>query len=208
MEANTLTVKRRKDLKKTVTKRLRKEGQIPAVVYGHKEPISISVNGREFDKKFHKVSENAIITLVEDGIDIADVLLKDYQEDITKEQITHLDFFEVERGKKLKTKIPVVVEGSSAGVKMGGTLEQMLTELSVECLPKDIPESIVVNVDKLNIGDAIHVSDLVKLEGVKIFDADDQIIVHVIHSRAVEVEEAAEDEEADVEEAASEESGE
>ena len=209
MEANTLTVQSRKDLKKTVTKRLRKEGQIPAVVYGHKEPISISVNAREFDKKFHSVSENTIITLIEDGKDIADVLVKDYQEDITKEQIMHLDFFEVERGKKLKTKVPVNVEGSSVGVKMGGVLEQLLHEVNVECLPKDIPAKITVNVDALNIGDSIHVNDLEAVDGVKFLESEDQIVVHVVHTRAAE-EPAGEEGEEDASEAAeeTEESGE
>ena len=196
MEANTLTVKRRDELKKTVTKRLRKEGQIPAVVYGHKEPISISVNEREFNKKFHSVSENTIITLIEDGKEIADVLVKDYQEDITREQILHLDFFEVEKGKKLKTKVPIHVEGSSVGVKLGGVLEQLLHEMNVECLPKDIPSKIVINVDALDIGDAIHVSDVAEVKGVKFLEVDEQIVVHVVHTKAAEEpagEEAAEE---------------
>lgn len=192
MEANTLTVKSRKELKKTVTRRLRKEGQIPAVVYGHNEPISISVNEREFNKKFHSVSENTIITLVEDGKQIADVLVKDYQEDITREQITHLDFFEVEKGKKLKTRVPVVIEGSSVGVKLGGVLEQLLTEVNVECLPKNIPAKLVVNIDKLDIGDSIHLNEVEVFEGVKFLDELDQIVVHVVHTRAEEVTEEEE----------------
>ncbi len=193
MEANTLTVKSRKELKKTVTRRLRKEGQIPAVVYGHNEPISISVNEREFNKKFHSVSENTIITLVEDGKQIADVLVKDYQEDITREQITHLDFFEVEKGKKLKTRVPVVIEGSSVGVKLGGVLEQLLTEVNVECLPKNIPAKLVVNIDKLDIGDSIHLNEVEVFEGVKFLDELDQIVVHVVHTRAEEVTEEEEE---------------
>ena len=205
MEANTLTVQRRVELKKTVTKRLRKEGQIPAVVYGHKEPISISVNEREFNKKFHSVSENTIITLIEDGKEIADVLVKDYQEDITREQIMHLDFYEVEKGKKLKARIPVAVEGSSAGVKLGGVLEQLLLEINVECLPKDIPAKIAVNVESLDIGDAIHISDIEAIEGVKFLESDDQIVVHVVHTRAAE--EPSGEEEGE-EEAASEEESE
>ena len=204
MEANTLTVQKRDELKKTVTKRLRKEGQIPAVVYGHKEPISISVNEREFNKKFHSVSENTIITLILDDKEIADVLVKDYQEDITREQILHLDFFEVERGKKLKTKVPIHVEGSSVGVKLGGVLEQLLNEMNVECLPKDIPSNIILNVDSLNIGDAIHVSEITAIDGVKFLEADEQIVVHVVHTKSAEEtvsdeeggEEAAEDSEA------------
>lgn len=209
MEANTLTVKSRKELKKTVTRRLRKEGQIPAVVYGHNEPISISVNEREFNKKFHSVSENTIITLVEDGKQIADVLVKDYQEDITREQITHLDFFEVEKGKKLKTRVPVVIEGSSVGVKLGGVLEQLLTEVNVECLPKNIPAKIVVNIEKLDIGDSIHLNEVEVFEGVKFLDELDQIVVHVVHTRAEEVTEEEEStEEVGAETEVKEESGE
>ena len=98
----------------------------------------------------------------------------------------HLDFYEVERGKKLKARIPISAEGSSVGVKLGGVLEQLLNEMNVECLPKDIPAKITVNVENLDIGDAIHVSDIEPVEGVKFLESDDQIVVHVVHTRAAE----------------------
>lgn len=184
MEGNTLAVITRTELKKTANKNLRKQGNIPAVVYGHGSPKHIVISEREFEKKFHKVSENTIITLIENNKEIANVLLKDYQEDLTTQRIAHIDFFEVEKDRKLKTKVPVHVTGNSIGVKAGGIMEQLAHDVEVECLPGDIPEKIIVNIDKLDIGQSIHLKDLEKISGVKFLGVEESVIVHVVHAKA------------------------
>ena len=191
MEGNTLAVETRTELKKTANKNLRKQGIIPAVVYGHGNPKHFAVTEREFEKKYHKMSENTIITLIEKDKNVCDVLIKDYQEDLRTQKIIHIDFFEVESGKKLKTHVPVVITGTSPGVKAGGILEQLAHELEVECLPKDIPQKITLSVDKLEIGHSLHLSDISKINGVKFLGAEDAVIVHVVHAKAIVVEEPA-----------------
>ncbi len=207
MEQKTLTGYERKELKKGPSRRLRKEGKIPAIIYGHETPKPISVDRKEFHSKFKNSSASTILT-IKVGKKDYEVLVKGFQEDYIKEIITHIDFFELERGKLLKTKIPVHVEGSAVGVREGGLLEQRIHELEVECLPKDIPEVIIVDVSELEIGESIHVQDLNVAEEVKVLNLPDQTIVSVTSFKEVPVEEEAEEEEIEGEEGAAEDSGE
>src|SRR6056297_4012087 len=171
MKRQTLAAYNRTELKKGASGRLRRDGWIPAVIYGAHESKSISVPQNEFEKKFHSVSENTIISL-ELGKKKYDVLVKDYQEDIIRGFITHIDFYEIEKGKILRTNIPVELIGVSPGVKEGGLLEERLHEIEVECLPQDIPETFKVNIDVLNIGDTVHVSELDIPQGVKVLNME------------------------------------
>lgn len=194
MQQKVLEASIRSETGKGPVGRLRKEGMIPAVVYGHEKTHTISINGREFSQKFKTISENTIITLKTPEGD-HDVLVKDYQEDLLKRRILHIDFYEIESGRVLRTHVPVHVTGSAAGVREGGILESGLHELDIECLPKDIPEVYTVDVTELQVGNSIHVSDLVKLEGVRILNSPDQLVVTVAHPRAEAVPAAAEEEE-------------
>jgi large subunit ribosomal protein L25 len=194
MEKRTLSVVKRTSVGKNAIKALRKENLIPAVMYGHSENVLFSVNEREFGKKFNVISENTIIDL-KDGNDVYHVLIKDFQEHVLTGSIRHIDFYEVEKGKLLHTSIPVHIQGSSVGVRAGGNLEQLLHEVQVECLPKDIPETITVAIDDLNIGQSVHVKDLAAIEGVKFLTSEDQVVAQVTKAGAVveEVEESEED---------------
>jgi len=185
MEVNTLEVKTRTALKKSASKQARKAGNIPAVVYGHGSPRHIVVSEREFEKKFHSVSENTIISLTEAEKKICDVLIKDYQEDLRTQSIKHIDFFEVESGKLLKTRVPVIITGNSIGVKAGGLMEQLVHDIDVECLPVNIPEKIIINIDSLDIGKSIHLKDIEKIDNVRFTGMEDTVIVHIVHAKAV-----------------------
>jgi len=196
MEKRTLSVVKRTNVGKNAVKALRKEKLIPAVVYGHSENVLLSVNEREFSKKFKVISENTIIDL-KDGDNVYHVLIKDFQEDVLNGAIQHLDFYEVEKGKTLHTSIPLHIEGSSVGVKLGGIIEQLLHEIQVECLPKDIPEVITVDVTDLEIGQSIHVNDLPEIKGVKILTGEDQVITQVAKAGIEIVAEEVESEEPD-----------
>lgn len=194
MEQNTLAGYERNLFKKGPAGRLRREGKIPAVIYGHNKPVHISVGAIEFDLKFHTVSENTLITLTVEGNEY-EVLVKDFQENMIMGKITHIDFFEVERGKVLKTRIPVILTGTSVGVKEGGLLEQHLHEIDIECLPKDIPADISVDITELQVGESIHISDIKISDGVKILNSVDQSVVGVTTLKAEEVEETEEEDE-------------
>ncbi|QEN06220.1 50S ribosomal protein L25 [Thiospirochaeta perfilievii] len=188
MDKRTLSVVKRTSVGKNSLKSLRKEGFIPAVMYGHSDNTLFSVNEREFGKKFKVISENTIIDL-KDGKDVYHVLIKDFDEDVLKGNILHLDFYEVEKGKSLNTIVPLHIEGSSVGVRLGGSLETLVHEIQVECLPKDIPEEIIVNIENLEIGQSIHVKDLAEIKGVKFLTSPEQVITHVTKAGAAAIEE-------------------
>ncbi|MCQ2604754.1 MAG: 50S ribosomal protein L25 [Spirochaetia bacterium] len=181
---NTLNISLRTELKSRPSYKLRKAGKIPAVVYGVKEPICITVDEKEFETKYHKMSENIIIALLLNGEEKCHVLIKDYQDDILTGKIQHIDFYEVDIAKELKANIPVRVVGAPVGVKAGGIMEQLVHVMEVECLPKDIPEQIIVNVDKLDINEAVHVSEIPAIAGVKFCLPGDSVVVHITHLKA------------------------
>lgn len=177
---------------KGAARRLRRAGRIPAVVYGHDEPHALSVEAREFHKEFHTVSESTLINLKSSEGD-RQVLIKDYEEDILTGNIIHIDFYEVEKGRKVHTRIALELVGSPVGVREGGVLEHSLYEVDIECLPKDLPEHMTVDVSGLNNGESLHISDVVRPPGVEILNDADQTIAAVVIPRAV-VEDEGEEE--------------
>ncbi|MDC7242069.1 MAG: 50S ribosomal protein L25 [Spirochaetales bacterium] len=201
MEQKTLSVVERTEFKKGPAKKLRSEGFIPAVVYGHTDPLHIAVNANEFAKKFKVVTENTVIVL-ELGKETREVLVKAIDEDIVTDTVKHIDFYEFERGKALKTHVPVHLVGNAIGAKEGGTLEHMLHEFEIECLPKDLPEAIEVNIDALGMGESIHIGDITVAEGIKVLHPEDQTVVVVSAPKAAA--EASDEEEEETEEAAAE----
>lgn len=192
MEAKTLKAETRAELGSGPARRLRRLGKIPAVIYGHHDPESITIDAREFGEKFKVASESSIIHIDVDGNGF-DVVIKDYQRELLTGKILHLDFFEIERGKKLKTHVSVRTVGDPVGVRDGGVLSLPIRDLEIECLPQHIPEEIQVDISQLNLGELIHVADITPPEGVTIFSNRDQVLAVVEHQR-VEVE--AEEEEA------------
>jgi large subunit ribosomal protein L25 len=193
MQRKTLTAFERTEFRKSATKKLRKAGRIPAVIYGSELPASIAIDAHEFHKKFHAISENTIITIKSDSSSW-DVLVKDFQEDLLNDEILHIDFYEIEQGRVLKTHVPVHTSGTPQGVKEGGILEQRLHSLEIECLPADLPEALDLDVSDLAIGDSIHVSDITPPKGVKFLNMPEQVII-VITTPKMEVIEEEEVEE-------------
>ena len=192
MLRKNLNVEERTNFRKSAARRLRKNGKIPAIIYGSKQPAAIFLDAKEFHREFHTISENTIINLAGDGKSW-EVLVKDFQEDLLKGEILHIDFYEIEEGKVLKTHAPVHVEGTPPGIKEGGILQQRLYELEIECLPKDLPEAITVSVDHLNVGDFVHVNELEIPEGVKVLNILEQVVVNITVPKA-EIEEPEEEE--------------
>lgn len=181
----TLTVAEREKGKKGDTGRLRRSGKIPAIVYGGEEPIAIAVDENEFSHKFRVISENIIISL-DLGKQKIDVLVKDYQEDLLKNKIMHLDFYAIDKNRTLKTHVPLHLNGNAVGQKEGGILEHLLHEVEVECLPGNIPATITIDISNLAIHESIHVSDLPPMEGVRFCNPADQVICHIIVKAVIE----------------------
>jgi large subunit ribosomal protein L25 len=185
MEQKTLTAVERKRLGKGESGRLRRQGKIPGIIYGHTQPKPIAVDAHEFDSKFRHISESTIIELrVEEQAH--EVLIRDFQEDAVSGRVTHIDFYEVEKGKLLRTNVAVSLKGAAVGVREGGLLETFIHEIEVECLPKDLPERIEVEVGDLALGHSIYVRQLAIPEGIRVLNSPDQVVCAVVHKRIEE----------------------
>jgi large subunit ribosomal protein L25 len=177
--------------------RLRRAGKLPAIIYGRSETMPITLNEHDFYQTFKQISESTIITIRTPDKDV-DVLLKEYDEDIATGHLRHVDFYAIESGMLLRTNVQVHLTGTAPGVREGGVLQSQIHEVEVECLPKDIPEYFELDISGLQINDALHVSDLPDLDGVKILNSPDQTIALVAMTRE-EVEEPEEEEEVEEE---------
>jgi large subunit ribosomal protein L25 len=185
MEAKRLNIETRKDTKKKATARLRRAGKIPAVVYGFVDPMVIAVDAREFRANFKKIAGNTIVELKLPE-ESHEVLIKDFQRDNLTGEILHIDFYEFKRGVALRTKVPIRLIGNPVGVKEGGILEVPLHELEVECLPRNLPEEINLDVSELALGHALHVSQIALPEGVVTTMNPDQTVCLVAYRKAEE----------------------
>lgn len=185
MENKVLIAEPRSTSGSIESRRIRRAKRIPAVLYGKGGAQSISIDAKEFDTAFRVISENELIELTI-GKKKHTVLIKDYQSDILKNRVTHLDFYEVETNKPVKTRVPVRLQGSPKGVKEGGILENPQHELEIECLPADLPEFIDVDIADLDAGKAIHVADLKLGDKIRILTNPETVIAAVGHARASE----------------------
>ncbi|WP_394220107.1 50S ribosomal protein L25/general stress protein Ctc [Halobacillus trueperi] len=178
--AITLKANQRQNLKQSVTREIRLEGNIPSVVYGKdKEPITVAVNSIELLKTVRDEGKNAIISLDIDGKDTVDVMLHEYQVDPLKDELIHADFYVVNMSEEMDVEVPVHLEGEAAGSKEGGVVQQPLYDLAVRAKPRDIPEEIVVDISELNIGDSIMVGDLKESRKYEITEDENTTIVSV-----------------------------
>lgn len=186
----------RTDLGKGASRRLRREGVIPAVVYGaDKDAVSITLNHNEVLTQFrHEDVYSSIVTVEIDG-KAESAILRDVQRHPFKPLITHLDFLRVKAGEKLKSAVPVVLLNieTAVGVKAGGILTHALTAIEVECLPKDLPSAIEVDIAALEIGAHITVADIKAPKGVEILTHVEDQVAGIVAPRVAEetVEEAA-----------------
>ena len=191
-----LKAKSRSESGRARVKRLRAQGVIPGIVYGaHIKPLSISLASRDLVNVLHHATgENVLVDLQVDEAGSTKnrlALIQEVQHHPFADTILHVDFQEVSATEKLRTKVPVRQVGEPAGVKTGGgVLEYILRELHVECLPKDLPDVIEVNVEKLEIGGSIHIQEIVAPSGVTLLDDKGQPVFLVVAPIA-EVEEAA-----------------
>lgn len=185
MEQVTLAFQERKELKKSASRRLRVSGKIPAVVYGQAGAVAISVDAHDFELRFASFGENTVIKL-ENGKTVYEVLVKDYQDDVLTGKVQHIDFYHVSATKTLHAKVPVHLTGNAVGVRNGGLLETVTHELEVECLAKDIPHDIKVDVSTLDMNASIYVRDLKIPAGVKVLTNSDAVVAHVISTRSLD----------------------
>lgn len=171
---------KREDHTTSATKKLRGQGQVPAVVYGKdKETKSIAVNSIELVKTVRDEGRNAIISLDVENDKPVDVMLHDYQMDMLKDELIHADFYIVDMSEEMDVDVTIRLEGEAAGTKEGGVLQQPLFELVVRAKPNNIPDEIVVDVADLDIGDSITIADLPKSDKYEILEEEDTAVATV-----------------------------
>ncbi len=197
MESKRLTIEPRTDKGKNASRRLRAGGFIPGVLYSHGETEAIKMQEKEFLKLFKgRISESVIFDLhsaSKKDFDEKMAYVKDYQSDPVTNKLLHVDLFKVTATEKIHTNVPVFFIGTAVGAKMGGILEVEAREVLVECLPRDLPEKIEVDVSGLNVGDAIHARDINLGDKVKIMLNPEAAIVTVIIPKIAVVEEKVEE---------------
>ena len=182
MKAKTLKIEPRTEKGKNQSRRLRKGGFIPGVIYSHGKTEPVKIPQKEFMKLFKgRISESVLF-----GIEAGDkqsggrmAYVKDYQRHPLSGEILHVDLFSVTKDEKIHTRVPIEFVGVPRGVKMGGILEVEAREIEVECLPLSLPEKIQVDVSNLDTGDALHVRDIILGEGVKARGNPDTVIATV-----------------------------
>jgi large subunit ribosomal protein L25 len=163
-----LTAERRTALGRSAVRKLKAAGSVPAVMYGSKDkPEALQVSRRDINAMLsHAAGENILVEL-EIGGKSRLALVQEVQHAPVGGAILHIDFHAVSMDEKIQADVPLEPMGTANGVKnMGGLLEQNLRTLEIECLPRDLPDVLRVDVSALNIGDAIHVREIPLPEGV------------------------------------------
>ena len=191
--SEVLSGKIREKTGKVATKEVRRNGEIPAVLYGLKDNLSFSVCPDNLKDILTAKGQNALIDLNLEGNKKRKVILKEFQSHPLKERWVHVDFLEVDVTKTVKVSVNVHLIGKSAGEKMGGLVNQVLKSIHVECLPVDIPQSVDLDVTAVELGQVLHVSDLSLPDKVKILHQPNEVILSV-HLEKVKEEETTEDE--------------
>ena len=177
---------------KNHARRVRVSGLIPAVVYGAGQPsVAVTVDPKVITKILYSESgHNTIFDLAVEGGDSGKVMIVDWQNEPIKGNLLHIDLKRIAMDKMMRVSVPVQLVGTPAGVKtQGGVLGQVLHEVEIECLPGNIPSHIDVDITNLEIGGAIHISDLPHAANLKFLGEEDALVAHVTAPR----EEAAAD---------------
>ncbi|MDD5659354.1 MAG: 50S ribosomal protein L25 [Actinomycetota bacterium] len=202
MENLVLEIKKRSsdELKNNSSRRLRKSGFIPAILYGLKsEPINVKVELKSFKEltKGKGISSNIFnLHLKEDGGKAKKIaaLIKDFQVEPISREYSHLDFIRIKMEEEVTIQVPILIlnEEKAYGIKEeGGVLQHALREMEIACLPKDIPDHIGIDISELKIGDIIKVSDVKVGDNMKVLSDADEMILTIIHATQLKEEEVA-----------------
>ena len=203
MEELVLEAEVREGKGKSYAKKLRKDGLIPAVVYGVDEPVSIQLDPEVLYSLLNTpAGSNVVFKLKVTGEKKKErsVIVKDLNYNVMNDSYVHVDLLEIRMDQKITVSVPIVLEGEAVGIKMGGVLSQVLRELEVECLPVDIPEQIMLDISDVDIGGVLHVRDISIPGNVSLLNVIDDPVLSI--TAPVEEEEEVEediegDEEAD-----------
>jgi len=196
MEKVKLIVQHREAAGSRAARRLRREGRIPGVLYGHGKPATLlSVEPAALRAALTTgAGTHAVLEVIfEDQKRVHRAIVKEMELDRVKHTVTHVDLEEVRLDQVVESRVAVRFEGTAKGVKMGGMVDEVSREVTVKGLVTDIPEHLVVDITDLGIGDAAHVSDLQVPEELEVLDEPELVLCSVLLPRKAEVEEVAEE---------------
>lgn len=175
----------RKEKGKGVARRLRQNGMLPAVVYGHKTPSTpLAIDSKQLKKVVAggKSGSKLLDLLIEGNGKPSEktVMIRELQIDPVKRHYLHVDFFEVAMDEQITVPISIKLIGEAEGVKIGGVLQQVRREIEIKCLPSQIPDSLEIDVSALNIGDSVHLKDVKLPSEIKTLEDIDLTIATVL----------------------------
>ena len=204
MEIPKLNATVRKAYGKGPTRSLRRDGKVPAVLYGRGvETEQLAIDSRDFEKLIKDAGAGTqLITLTIEGDtpQTKTVMIKELQNHPLNQQILHADFYEIAMDREIEVQIPIIPVGKAIGVENGGLMQIVRREIDAYCLPAHIPEAIEVDVSEMNIGDSLHMKEIELPEGVTIDPESDYTVITVVSPAAVEEEPEEELEEIEGEE--------
>ena len=183
METLEIQAAARDKQRKRDAKRLLRNGKIPGILYGPKTAaVALALDQREFSSRVAGLEGSHLVRLKSESAQLADkvALVKDMQYHPINGGVIHADLYEVDLTEKITVHVPLHFVGKAAGVVRGGILQPIVREIEVECLPLDIPEFFDVDVSALDIGDSVHIEQLVMPEGVSAVSEADQALVAVV----------------------------
>jgi large subunit ribosomal protein L25 len=196
----------REQIKKGGSRKLRKLGKIPVVLYGNnKPPLSISLNQRETQRLLESGASRKLMNLVviQGGAVKKECLslFKEIQRNPLTNEILHIDLYEVERGKKIHAVVPINLIGKPIGVTdQGGALQVLLRQIHIQCVPEQMPETIDVNVENLSLGDSISIKDIPVSNEIQIAEDQNRVVASIVTIKVVQAEQTASEESAATEE--------
>ncbi len=191
----------RNETGKGAARKLRRQGKIPAILYGPRmEPIGLCVNEHDFNKIMIKAEGEQVVFNLKVQDDTRLALVKELQRHPVNERIRHIDFYAVSVDEKIKVEVAIRPVGKAKGVEIGGgVLEMIQRTVTIKCLPLNIPKEFEVDVTDLDVGDALHISDITPPEGIEFAEPPETTLITVVGG-AQGPEEAEEEEEEIIEE--------
>jgi large subunit ribosomal protein L25 len=175
-----LVVSNREELGSAESRRLRRRGLIPGILYGREAPVAITIPERDLRAALTTEGGlNAVLDVVVDSGKTHPSVLKEFQRDVVRGVITHVDLQEVRLDQPIHATVPIALVGEPAGVKEGGVLSQVTTEVNVEALPMEVPQHLDLDVSNLAVGESARLDALRVPDGVKLLDDPETVIANV-----------------------------
>ena len=192
MKRLELSAQKREETGKGSARKLRKTGMIPAVLYGKdREPVNLKLDASEVEDV---IGGNVIIDLsLEDETE--PVMVKEVQRHVIKQDLLHVDFYQVDLEEAIEVEVPVETVGQSIGEREGGILEIILRKIEISCLPTNIPETFEVDISELDVGDSVSVADLDVDEEIEVITDSDETIATIVVPSELDLEPEEEEEE-------------